>query len=570
MARPLPALVCVAAFGFACPACAPSSNGPPNRPPRTAGDWSLAVAATPIVLNVLSNDLDPDGDAVVLVGATSPAHGTATPNADGTITYTADAGYRGEDAFRYTVSDGRGGTANGIVGLAVHLIANEEVWTPAEAFPTSPLAIPDGAGGVIAAWMEMRPAGIDLRAHRPRHWRAGGVLVGTMQGEPAITGSPLPAVQITPDGEGGAILAWSEYLTSDAASLSAQRIGADGTVRWTAGGVAVCADGVAGPSSWRDFSLASDGAGGAVVAWVTGDVEGSFVTVQRLAASDGAPLWGDCGTRASPIERPRGIHTLKLVPDGAGGVIVTWWRVVGGAIVGRRIDGNGAAVWGDSHVLLVTSGSDYDAVTDGAGGVIVAGTVTASAGNLDIVAQRVDPYGALLWTAAAVTVTAAVGVQGSPRLAGDGTGGAHIAWLDHRGSEYDADSFYAPAIYAQRVTGDGSVAWIADGVLVGGHRVPLLIPIMQIVADGAGGAILAWMDERDGADDQNVFAQRLGGDGAAAWGADGMHVTDAPGSQSAAVATSDGSGGAVLVFVDWRTGTGRISSQRVAFDGTLP
>jgi hypothetical protein len=453
-------------------------------------------------------------------------------------------------------------------------IANHEVWTPVGAAPTSPVVATDGARGVITAWLELplvtHPTEIDLRAHRPGRWPAGGVLVGTMRGEPAITASPLPAVQIVPDGEGGAILAWSEYLTTIAATVSAQRIDADGTVRWAAGGVPVCAGGGAGPSSWRDFSLASDGAGGAVVAWMTETDAGSYVAAQRLAASDGAPLWGDCGLRASPIEPPGRIYTLKLVPDGAGGVIVTWWRVVGGAIAAQRLDSSGAALWGDSHVLLVTSGSEYDAVSDGAGGAIVAGNVMASAGNFGILAQRVDSSGSLLWEpVAGVTVTAPGGFLEFPRLAADGSGGAVVAWIDHRGSVYDAGSWYAPAIYAQRVTGEGSVAWTADGVLVCGKRVPYLIPVMQVVSDGSGGAILAWADDRDGVG--HVLAQRLAGaDGAAAWVADGMYLADAPGGQGAPVAVSDGSGGAIVVFVDWRTGTGGLYSQRVAFDGTLP
>jgi hypothetical protein len=190
------------------------------------------------------------------------------------------------------------------------------------------------------------------------------------------------------------------------------------------------------------------------------------------------------------------------------------------------------------------------------------------------VAQRVDASGALLWTGAAgpaagVTVAAAAGVQEFSALAADGTGGAVIAWLDNRSHEYTIDDHYAAAIYAQRVAAGGSVAWTADGVLVCGTRVPLLLPFTQVIADGAGGAILAWADDRDGV--EHVFAQRhVGADGTAAWVADGMYVADAPGGQGAPVAVSDGSGGAILVFTDSRAGTGGVYSQRLALDVTLP
>ena len=43
----------------------------------------------------------------------TPAHGTATVNADGTITYTPAANYHGADSFTYTIGDGNGGTRHG-------------------------------------------------------------------------------------------------------------------------------------------------------------------------------------------------------------------------------------------------------------------------------------------------------------------------------------------------------------------------------------------------------------------------------------------------------------------------
>ena len=49
----------------------------------------------------------------------SPAHGTATANADGTITYTPAANFSGTDSFSYTISDGQGGSATAPVEVTV-------------------------------------------------------------------------------------------------------------------------------------------------------------------------------------------------------------------------------------------------------------------------------------------------------------------------------------------------------------------------------------------------------------------------------------------------------------------
>src|SRR5512133_2572360 len=177
MTRSFLAFASGAALTLAC-----IRSGGTNHDPRAAADTSLAVAGRPLVLDVLANDSDSDGDPLALLGASAPAHGTATSNPDGTITYTAAAGYRGADAFGYTVTDGKGGTASGTVTLTVHLIANEALWVPAGAWPMLPVAVADAAGGTIVAWMDVRPDGIDLRVKRVGQWGPGGVLVSTIHG----------------------------------------------------------------------------------------------------------------------------------------------------------------------------------------------------------------------------------------------------------------------------------------------------------------------------------------------------------------------------------------------------
>ena len=56
--------------------------------------------ATPLAVRANDTGL---GDAPITVTAVSdPAHGTASINPDGTITYVADPDYHGPDAFTYT------------------------------------------------------------------------------------------------------------------------------------------------------------------------------------------------------------------------------------------------------------------------------------------------------------------------------------------------------------------------------------------------------------------------------------------------------------------------------------
>ena len=79
---------------------------PANRAPIANRDTASVNEDQAATISVLSNDSDPDGDSISVVSATTPAHGSATVNANGTITYTPAANYNGADTFRYTITDG--------------------------------------------------------------------------------------------------------------------------------------------------------------------------------------------------------------------------------------------------------------------------------------------------------------------------------------------------------------------------------------------------------------------------------------------------------------------------------
>ena len=86
--------------------------------PNAVNDSATTPQGAAITINVLSNDTHPQNQALTLVSATDPPHGTAVANtANGTVTYTPDAAYSGTDSFSYTVRDpdGETDTANVLV-----------------------------------------------------------------------------------------------------------------------------------------------------------------------------------------------------------------------------------------------------------------------------------------------------------------------------------------------------------------------------------------------------------------------------------------------------------------------
>ncbi|QAA32623.1 hypothetical protein C1I91_13800 [Clostridium manihotivorum] len=77
---------------------------------------------TSVIIRVLDNDSDVEGDSLHIISSTSPLFGKAVVNLDGTITYTPNVGFHGTDAFTYTISDGNGGTATATVNVIVNAL----------------------------------------------------------------------------------------------------------------------------------------------------------------------------------------------------------------------------------------------------------------------------------------------------------------------------------------------------------------------------------------------------------------------------------------------------------------
>lgn len=80
-----------------------------NRLPKGEPD-AYAVPAGDVLRvpapGVMANDTDPDGDALTARLSTNPMYGPVSLDADGGLTYTPAAGFRGSDEFRYTLDDG--------------------------------------------------------------------------------------------------------------------------------------------------------------------------------------------------------------------------------------------------------------------------------------------------------------------------------------------------------------------------------------------------------------------------------------------------------------------------------
>ncbi len=104
-----------AAYAVCPPACPSSCDtgwvffvvNPVNDPPIILPDSAFTLEDESVNIAVLANDSDPDAglDPASVMVTTPPLNGSVVVNPDGSITFTPDPDYSGEDAFYYEVCD---------------------------------------------------------------------------------------------------------------------------------------------------------------------------------------------------------------------------------------------------------------------------------------------------------------------------------------------------------------------------------------------------------------------------------------------------------------------------------
>ncbi|MFA7359837.1 MAG: T9SS type A sorting domain-containing protein [Candidatus Kapaibacterium sp.] len=210
-------------------------------------------------------------------------------------------------------------------------------------------------------------------------------------------------------------------------------------------------------------------------------------------------------------------------------------------------------------------------------------------------------------------VSVATNSQVNPVMTTDGSGGVIVAWQDKRNGKSEIfvqrmdanglpiwtnngipictlDSSFNPVIvsdgtggaiiawesyrgstttdiFAQRVNSTGSVQWTLDGL-------PVCVVVFEqdtisMISDGLGGAILTWQDYRSNNGFPDVYAQRMNTIGTMLWTANGVNICNQAASQRGPKLVSDGLGGAFITWFDSRAGDYDIYTQRIGNAGAV-
>jgi Ca2+-binding RTX toxin-like protein len=92
---------------------------PVNDDPVANDDVASTTVDTAVIIPVLANDTDVDGDILSISGTPTSADGTVDVNPDGTITFTPNAGFTGSATINYTITDPSGATDDAVVTVTV-------------------------------------------------------------------------------------------------------------------------------------------------------------------------------------------------------------------------------------------------------------------------------------------------------------------------------------------------------------------------------------------------------------------------------------------------------------------
>jgi hypothetical protein len=418
----------------------------------------------------------------------------------------------------------------------------------------NPHVVSDGEGGAIVVWGEGYSGNIlaqRIDGQGYVRWDPGCVSV--------FNGGTASGPLVYNDDEKGALITWTDQRRAsiifpfvDSTDVYMQWIDSEGQLRWPTDAVRVC------PGTWNTLGgkIVPDGEGGALVFW--GDKRsGDWGTYGQRFNRAGEPLWDSLGIEILVDEWIR-----DFVSDGSGGAIIFWYDDLRDGIYAQRINKDGEMLWEEGGVRISSNlgGTPKKVVSDCAGGAAVAfshGFWSGEDWTWEIYAQRVNSVGELLWSEQGTLVISSPGRKETEAASSDESGGIIIAWTDTTGGDYN--------VYAQRVDGNGALLWNSNGVVVCDtidHQFT-----STITGDGQGGAIIAWIDRRNGGfgyDD--TYAQYVNSNGEIEWGKNGIPVTLKEGDQGRQKIVSDCRGGAVIV---WDECCWDIYAQRVDGDGNL-
>ncbi len=264
-------------------------------------------------------------------------------------------------------------------------------------------------------------------------------------------------------------------------------------------------------------------------------------------------------------------YVPQIVPDGHDGCVIIWFDARAGMslinVYGQRVSAQGDTLWTPSGVQF-TNVPSYTWISY----LVACGDDNGGAffawedprdGNFDVYVQHVDSTGNVHWTDNGIRLSMTSHDDYVMDIVADGTGGCIVAWNTPSTTEL---------IIAQRVDAAGTKVWDTTGVVVSAGT--NYASRAQIESDGQGGIVACWLDGRyhpTWNDFKDIYAQRIDSSGALCWADTGvvlLGLGSAPYYAFPQMA-SDGLGRFYVTWYDWRSSGFDVYAQCVSDSGQI-
>ena len=303
----------------------------------------------------------------------------------------------------------------------------------------------DGIGGAMIIWFGANPKDSlsNVLALRLTHISFEGTL--TTRDTGIVVSTIATAAACASDGAGGAYVAWEELNGTSNPDIIAQRYDYNCTAVWPASGSPTGRNVCAAVGIQRLRAMHFDGSSGAYVVWAdsrTPSTTPLYVMHLSPLGVDGAP-WTTNGVRITPIT-----SSIRIVGSSAspsGGLWVAWRDFnVPTQLLGQHVAPNATFLWpAAGGVIASVAPYRADFVPSPSGDVFV------TWGGADIRCSRMNAAGTRLWAESdgRVLVTPAAPAD-NLRTAADGSGGQRLLWSWDNAGQTD--------LYALHVSGAGA------------------------------------------------------------------------------------------------------------------
>lgn len=254
----------------------------------------------------------------------------------------------------------------------------------------------DGASGMDAAWVDHRSNSAIFATHRDSTgalrtgWAANGN--GIASGLYAFSPPALVANSL-----GGFVVVWNDDRNgTNSSDLFATAVSGNGAVGGIAGGGPICTS----VTQQARTNVVTDGADGAFVAWNDSRSGNPDVYALRLGPA-GAPFAGWPSQGLAVATGSSSQIASSIASDGAGGVILAYTDNASTRtdVYATRLTGSGAIAegWSAATPVCTAIGDQYfpACASDGAAGAVFVWQDTRNGNSYELFAQNADRWGQL-------------------------------------------------------------------------------------------------------------------------------------------------------------------------------